>query len=129
MHRLGRMPGFTFAPALSLFAAFHRVSPLRPLRTLVRTTEEHFRPQRLLPHVPTVHGAQDAVLGREGAGLHQRATILREAGRGRVPTIVLGGFVPDATEQVLLVRRFLLRAGDVFYFNYSHQGFSIELAC
>jgi pimeloyl-ACP methyl ester carboxylesterase len=129
MHRLGSMPGFTFAPALSLYAAFQRVSPIRPLRTFVRTAEEHFRPQRIVPHTATGHAAQDAVLGRAGAGLHQRAMILHERGRGRVPTIVLGGFVPDSAEQVFLLRRFLLRGGDVFYFNYSHQGFSTELAC
>lgn len=131
MRRLGTMPGFTFtfAPALSLFAAFHRVSPVRPLRTFVRMTEERFHPQRLAPHRPAEHRAQDAVLARGGVGLHQRAAIVHERGRGRVPTIVLGGFVPDSTEQVFLLRRFLLRAGDVFYFNYSPLGFSIELAC
>ena len=129
MRRLDHMPGFTFAPALSFFAAFHRVSPLRPLRTFVRTTEEHFRPQQLARHKSAEHGAQDAVLGRAAAGLHQLATILHERGHGRVPTIVLGGFVPDSTEQVFLLRRFFLRTGDVFYFNYSPHGFSIELAC
>lgn len=129
MRRLDSMPGFTFAPALSLLAAFQRVSPVRPLRTLVRTTEEHFRPQQLIPYDPIERRAQDAVLGGAAAGLHQRAAILHERGRGRVPTIVLGGFVPDSTEQVFLLRRFLLRSGDVFYFNYSPHGFSIELAC
>ena len=123
------MPSLTFAPALSLFAAFHRVSPVRPLRTLVRATEERFYPQVLTRLEPMEHRAQDVVLGRAGGGLHQRVTILREFGRGRVPTIILGGFVPDATEQVFLLRRFFLRTGDVFYFNYPYQGFSLELAC
>lgn len=122
------MPGLTFAPALSLLAAIHRVSPVRPLRTFMRTTEERFRPQLLARHEPGARRAEEAVLGRADAGLHQRVTILREAGRGRVPTIVLGGFVPDATEQVLLLRRLFLRTGDVYYFNYPPQGFSTELA-
>ena len=45
-----------------------------------------------------------------------------------MPTIVLGGFVPDSTEQVFLLRRFFLRTGNVYYFNYPHLGFSLELA-
>ena len=122
------MPAFSLAPALSLFAAFRRVSPVRPLETFVRTTEERFRPRRLTPHVTAESRAETAVLARGTAGLHQRATILRETGRGRMPTIVLGGLVPNATEQVFLLRRFFLRTGDLYYFNYPPQGFSLELA-
>jgi hypothetical protein len=123
------MPALSFAPALSLLAAIQRVSPVRPLRTFMRAAEERFRPQTLARHEPATRPAEQALLGRAGAGLHQRATILREAGRGRLPTIVLGGFVPDPSEQVFLLRRMLLRHGDVYYFNYSPQGFSTELAC
>ena len=123
------MHGFTFPTAVSFFAAIQRVSPVRPLRTLVRTTEERFKPQQLTPFEPSRRCEQDLVLARPGVGLHQRATILRERGRGRTPTIVLGGFVPESTEQVVLFRRFFLRSGDVYYFNYSRVGFSLELAC
>jgi hypothetical protein len=40
---------------------------------------------------------------------------------------VLGGFIPDATEQVFLMRGFLLRHGSVYYINYPRHGFSNEL--
>ncbi len=123
------MPAFSLAPALSLLAAFRRASPVRPLHTFVRTTEEKFRPRQLLPHEPAEQHARAAVLARSATGPHASATVLRERGRGRVPTIVLGGFVPDATEQVFLLRRFFLRAGDLYYFNYPRQGFSLDLAC
>jgi hypothetical protein len=123
------MPAFTLAPALILFAAFQRVSPLRPLRTLVRTTEERLHPRQVAVHAPRESRAQAAVVGSGDAGLHQRATILRESGRGAVPTIVLGGFVPDSTEQVFLLRGFLRRAGDVYYVNYSRAGFALDLVC
>lgn len=59
----------------------------------------------------------------------KRATIWREIGSGHVPTIVLGGLVPDSTEQVFLLRRFLLRAGDIYYVNYARTGFSLDVVC
>lgn len=123
------MPALSFGPALSFLAAVDRVSPVRPLLAFMRMTEDRFRPQSIARHEPVARPAEQALLGRAEAGLHQRATILRESGRGRRPTIVLGGFVPDPTEQVFLLRRLFLRNGDVYYFNYSPQGFSTELAC
>lgn len=44
-----------------------------------------------------------------------------------MPTIVLGGFVPDATEQVFLMRGFLLKQGSVYYIKYPQESFSIDL--
>ncbi len=123
------MPAFSLAPALSLLAAFRRASPVRPLQMFVRTTEEKLRPRQLLPHESTVSCACHAVLARGDTGPHQCAAILRERGRGRLPTIVLGGFVPDSTEQVFLLRRFFRRTGDLYYLNYPRQGFSLDLAC
>ena len=120
------MPALNFAPTLSFLSALS-TSPLRPLHVLVRTTEEKFRPAQIQPHRPTVWRTQAALLARGGAHLQDRATILREAGIGRVPTIVLGGLVPDATEQVFLLRRFLLKSGDVHYVNLAREGFSLDL--
>jgi len=123
------MPVLSLAPAVSLLTAFQRVSPVRPLRTWWRTTEDRFNPPRIAAHVPQVRTAQDALVARGEAGLHQIATIQREAGRGRTPTIVLGGFVPDAPEQVFLLRRFFLRFGDLHYVCYPRQGFSLDMMC
>lgn len=115
-----------FAPAFSLFSALN-AAPLRPLHTLVRTTEDRFRPARVAPHRPAVSRSQSSL--QPAASVPPHAAVLREAGTGRVPTIVLGGLVPDATEQVFLLRRFLLRAGDVYYLNYPRAGFSLDVVC
>lgn len=122
------MSAINLAPAFSFFSALN-ATPLRPLHTLVRTTEERFRPAQVASFVPREARAQAVVLARaDGAGA-ERATIRRESGAGRVPTIVLGGLVPDATEQVFLLRRSLLRSGDVYYVNYPNKTFSLDLIC
>lgn len=114
-------------PALSLFTQLGRLTPTQPLRTLIRTTSYKLRPPQPRLFVPQVRRAQERVLQEGLAGEHQRATVLWERSRGRVPTIVLGGFVPDATEQVFLLRGSLLKAGSLYYFNYPRHGFSNEM--
>ncbi len=118
------MPGFDFAPAWTFLSALG-TAPLRPLHTFVRTTEERLRPPRVELHRPAVRRAADALAAPEELG----ARVLREQGSGRVPTIVLGGFVPDSSEQVFLLRRFLLRSGDLFCLNYPREAFSLDAIC
>jgi alpha-beta hydrolase superfamily lysophospholipase len=121
------MPAPNFVPAFSLYSAL-TAAPLRPLHTFVRTTEERLRPAQWAPHRPAARGGA-AALHSAHDRRHQSATILREAGNGRVPTIVLGGLVPDATEQVFLLRRFLLRSGDIYYVQYPRADFSLDVLC
>jgi pimeloyl-ACP methyl ester carboxylesterase len=121
------MPALSLAPAFTFFTAFSRISPAQPIRTLIRTTGYKLRPPRPLPFSPTIRQRQEAVLVSGAAGVHQAANILHEQRKGRVPTIVLGGFIPDATEQVFLMRGFLLKHGSVYYLNYPNHGFSIDL--
>jgi len=121
------MPALSFAPALSFFTSFTRMSPTQPIRTLIRTTGYKLRPPRPLPFVPKLSLRQDAVLASGAASPHQRATIVHEQRKGAVPTIVLGGFIPDATEQIFLMRGFLLKHGSIYYLNYSQHGFSTDL--
>lgn len=123
------MPALTLSPAWSAFTAFARFAPPRPLQTFLRTTGYKLRPPRPLPHPPQVTRAQAALLAAGQAAPHQLATLLCEKRGGPFPTIVLGGFVPDATEQVFLLRGFLLRHGSVYYFNYPRAGFSLDLFC
>ena len=116
-----------FNPASSLLNVVGRFSAGMPLKSLLRSTRF-----RLLPPRPAVYHvaskkAEQAVLASGRANVKQRATILREFRRGGVPTIVLGGFVPDATEQVFLLRDTLLKNGSVYYVNYSSNGFSNDL--
>lgn len=120
------MPALSLNPA-SLLTAFGRMSPAQPFRTLIRTTGYKLRPPRPLPYSPSHTIAQSAVIASGKASLTDMATILREHRKGAVPTIVLGGFVPDATEQVFLMRGFLLKQGSVYYINYSREGFSMDL--
>jgi pimeloyl-ACP methyl ester carboxylesterase len=55
--------------------------------------------------------------------------LLVEPRSGSLPTIVLGGFVPDSTEQAFLVRSVALRRGSVYYLNYPRSGFSVDMIC
>jgi pimeloyl-ACP methyl ester carboxylesterase len=52
-----------------------------------------------------------------------RCEVFREKGAGNVPTIVLGGFVPDATETVEFQRKLLRQHGSIYYVNYSRNRF------
>jgi pimeloyl-ACP methyl ester carboxylesterase len=56
-----------------------------------------------------------------------RCQIFREKAAGTVPTIVLGGFVPDATETVEFQRKSLRQHGSIYYMNYSRNGFCQEM--
>jgi hypothetical protein len=106
-----------------------RISPPAPLRAFLRVAGYRLRPPQPLPHAPAVTRARDAVLSQGIALPRQAATVLCERRAGDRPTIVLGGFVPDSTEQVFLLRGMLLRHGSVFYFNYPRRGFSVPMLC
>jgi len=123
------MPALILSPAFTALAAFARFTPPQPLHTLFRTAGYKLRPPRPLPYTPAATAAQSAVLASGRAGPHQLAHLLCEQRPGATPTIVLGGFVPDATEQVFLLRGFLLKHGSVYYLNYARAGFSLELIC
>ncbi len=123
------MPTPNLFPALSAFVAFARFAPPQPVHTFFRSTAYKLRPPRPRPHLCAITRAQDDLLARGLAVPRQRAGLLREHRFGGVPTIVLGGFVPDSTEQVFLLRGLLLRHGSVYYFNYARDGFSPALIC
>ena len=56
-----------------------------------------------------------------------RALIFKEKGNGSIPTVVVGGFVPDATEQVEFQRSLFREYGSIYYLNYPRHGFSSEM--
>jgi hypothetical protein len=59
------------------------------------------------------------------ASLHAvRNQLFRERGVGNIPTIVIGGFVPDATEAVEFQRPLFKGYGHIYYLNYARNGFS-----
>ena len=123
------MPALTLAPVLSFFSAFQRVHPSVPLRTFLRTTSRKLRPARLEPHLIGTRDAQEQVFARGAARADQLTAIWHESHPGSQPTIVLGGFVPDSTEQVFLLRGHLAKSGPVYYLNYPANGFSLDLLC
>ena len=53
--------------------------------------------------------------------------IFKESGNGANPTIVIPGFVPDATEVVEFQRKLLKSCGDIYYINYPKYGFSTDV--
>lgn len=122
------MPALSFAPGVALITTL-RAAPLRPLQTWMRQTEERFRPRQLLLHEARETQALASAMSRSLADGGELASILRETGTGKVPTIVLGGLVPDSTEQVFLLRRFLLKSGDIYYVQYPRDRFSLDLLC
>lgn len=121
------MPLPSLIPSWPLLAQVGRFAPPGSFGTFLRVTGYRLRPPRPAPFAFAVRHRQDALLARGAAGPYQRAALLHEARSGPVPTVVLGGFVPDATEAVFLLRRTLLRFGSLSYFNYPRRGFSSEL--
>ena len=113
--------------ARQLLDRVRHLAPDRPLRTLWRTTGYKLRPPRPVPHQPRVTRRRDALLAAGRARAEQQARVSCELRPGRLPTIVVGGFVPDATEALYLQRGMLLRQGSVYYLNYPTDGFLLEL--
>lgn len=58
-----------------------------------------------------------------------RCQVYKEKGDGLNPTIVVGGFVPDATEALEFQRPLLRRHGSIYYLNFPRNGFSQALFC
>jgi hypothetical protein len=70
---------------------------------------------------------QEELLASGLASLQHLASISPCRGTGSVPTIVLGGFVPDAGESVFLLRDLFLKNGNLFCVSYPRKGFNLEL--
>jgi hypothetical protein len=63
---------------------------------------------------------------RAAGGRAAQSRIFCEEGDGRIPTIVVAGFLPDATESIEYQRELLTRHGDIYYVNYPRDSFSTE---
>lgn len=102
--------------------------PAPAWHVLVRTAGRKLGPPRAV-FEPLVRRRELAVLGEGAAEPRHRAVITCDASRGPTPTIVLGGFVPDASEAVFLLRDSLLRRGSLYYVGYPTSGFHLDLLC
>jgi len=103
---LRRHPAVVSAAAAAT-GLIRRIS-IKPHRSAVRRRE-----LALAAGLPNFHAA--------------RCHIFREKGRGSVPTVVIAGFVPDATEVTEFQRDLLKSHGDIHYVNFPRKGFSTEL--
>lgn len=77
--------------------------------------------------VPRFRRREFDVIEQNHDSHRMRCQIFREKGAGNVPTIVLGGFVPDSTETVEFQRKLLRRHGSIYYVNYGRNGFCREM--
>lgn len=80
------------------------------------------------PYLPRLRSRELALCQRSEQNLypcHNR--IFREKGHGTSPTIIIAGFVPDATEVVEFQRPIFKSRGAIYYFNYARSGFDQRL--
>jgi hypothetical protein len=87
------------------------------------------RQMAIKPFTPRTRHREFGLMDRI-ASLHAvRNQIFKEKGTGSIPTIVIGGFVPDATEAVEFQRPLFRNYGSIYYLNYARNGFSREMFC
>jgi pimeloyl-ACP methyl ester carboxylesterase len=99
----------------------------RPVVTAVTAAAGFMRGISFKRFAPVIRRREFAVLEQNQSFHTSRCQIYREKGAGNVPTIVLGGFVPDATETIEFQRNLLRRHGSIYYVNYSRNGFCQEM--
>lgn len=121
------MPALNLAPAFSLIAAIAQTPPAQPFRTFLRTTGKRLNPPRREVLSSAPGRAVRAALERGDGSPASLATVTREHRDGPQPTLVLGGFVPDAAEQAYLLRGYLSRQGSIYYLDYPRADFCLSL--
>jgi hypothetical protein len=85
------------------------------------------RQMAIKPYVPCIR-RREISLRNNFASLHSvHCQIFKEKGSGTTPTIVIAGFVPDATEVAEFQRELFKNHGDIYYLNYPRNGFSTRM--
>lgn len=100
---------------------------MKPVVNAFTAAAGFVRNMTIKPFLPPVRRREFLLLTRNDATHATRCQLYCEKSTGRVPTIVLGGFVPDATETVEFQRELLRSHGSIYYINYSRQGFCQEM--
>lgn len=93
----------------------------------VTTATNLLRNMAIKPFVPKIRQRELRLWEGIGGLPALRSQIYKEKGYGDTPTIVIGGFVPDATEQVEFQRELFRQYGSIYYMNYPRNGFSQDL--
>ena len=100
---------------------------IRPMVSAFTTAAGFMRGISFKRFVPKIRRREFFVLDQNRDSYRMRCQIFREKSAGKFPTIVLGGFVPDATETVEFQRKLLRQHGSIYYVNYARNGFSLEM--
>lgn len=98
-----------------------------PLRTLLRSTAYKLRPPHLEPFQPSVTRRQADVVRTLVNGGDRINPVLWEERPGQIPTIVVGGFVPEPQDATYLQRTLFTRHGSTYHLLFSRRGFSEDL--
>lgn len=99
-----------------------------PTLTSVATTATGLLRQMAIKPFTPIRRRRELFLKDKIVSLHAcRNQIFKEKGAGEIPTIVIGGFVPDATEAVEFQRPLLRSFGSIYYLNFSRNDFSLEM--
>ena len=99
-----------------------------PVLANVATVATGLMRQMIIKPFTPSHRHREFTLAKELPSLHAiRCQIFKEKGSGRIPTIVIGGFVPDATEVAEFQRPLFRSYGSIYYLNYPRHGFSVEM--
>ena len=85
------------------------------------------RRMSIKPYHPSVRRREAAVRDAISSPHAVRCHLFREKGNGATPTIIIAGFVPDATEVTEFQRPLLRNYGSIYYLNYPRNGFSQEM--
>lgn len=97
------------------------------LMNMATATAGFFRSIAIKPYRQR-HRPRELALWERFHSLHAvRCQVYREKSAGSRPTIVVAGFVPDATEVVEFQRPILRSHGSIYYMNYPRNGFQQEL--
>ena len=99
----------------------------RPVVAALTAAAGIIRSISIKKYTPLVRRREFTLLEHNPGALVSRCSIFREKGTGKSPTIVLGGFVPDATETVEFQRKLLVQHGSIYFVNYSRHGFCQEM--
>ncbi len=103
------------------------VKDIRPVVTAFTAAAGFMRSISIKRFSPASRRHELEVIGQNPDSYRTRCQIFREKGAGQAPTIVLGGFVPDATETVEFQRKLLRKHGSVYFVNYSRNGFCLDM--
>src|ERR1700686_4949397 len=97
------------------------------ISSVATTATGLIRQMAIKPFAPRARRREFLLRGSLSSLHAVRNQIFKEKGAGDIPTIVIGGFVPDATEAIEFQRPLLKNYGSIYYLNYARNGFSLGM--